>query len=86
MLTSSVRGSSGKEKVEKNSELDWRWLSWARMELDVPFRETGDDGGKSGIQIMYLLKEFLPISYKNNIHLDNYLMLLSLVPDAPRLS
>ena len=34
------------------------------MELDVPFRETGDDGGKSGIQIMYLLKEFLPISYK----------------------
>ena len=35
------------------------------MELDVPFRETGDDGGKSGIQIVYLLKEFLPISYKN---------------------
>ena len=56
------------------------------MELDVPFRETGDDGGKSGIQIMYLLKEFLPISYKKNIHLDNFLMLLSLVPDAPRLS
>ena len=67
MLTSSVRGSSGKEKVEKNSELDWRWLSWARMELDVPFRETGDDGGKSGIQIMYLLKEFEIIG-------DNYII------------
>ena len=38
------------------------------------------------IWIMYLLKEFLPISYKKNIHLDNFLMLLSLVPDAPRLS
>ena len=41
------------------------------MELDVPFRETGDDGGKSGIQIMYLLKEFLPIKKYSPRQLSN---------------
>ena len=31
---SSERDNSGKEKVEKNSELDWLWFSRARDELE----------------------------------------------------
>ena len=88
MLTSSVasseRDSSGKEKVEKNSELDWRWLSWAQMELGVTFTETGGDVVKSRIQIIYR-KMMIKIGDRN-MYLDNLQMLLSLVPDAPHLS
>ena len=48
---SSERDNSGKEKVEKNSELDWLWLSRARDELeDGTLTGTGGGGMKSRIQ------------------------------------
>ena len=48
---SSERDNSGKEKVEKNSELDWLWCSRARDELeDGTLTGTGGGVMKSGIQ------------------------------------
>ena len=48
---SSERDNSGKEKVEKNSELDWLWFSRARDELeDGTLTGAGGGGMKSRIQ------------------------------------
>ena len=54
------------------------------MELVVPFTETGGDGVKSRIQIIYR-KMMIKIG-DQKMYLDNFQMLLSLVPDAPHLS